>query len=118
MYTAEEMAQADSEPERKAVEAEVSRQKEAYGQGTGATILVPANAINVSPVPGPYIPPELDWAPLTKSGVLICRLVSVNLRQKKNGKGGITSSLKINWQDWHDIETCCSTSMKRGAENF
>lgn len=71
VYTAEEMAQADSEPERKAVEAEVVRQKQE-----------PA-----------ALPPELDWMYQKSSGVMMSRIVTVAQRKTKKGSDYLTIGL-------------------------
>ena len=73
VYTAEEMAQADN-PQQDAVVAEVERQK-AHHAAAGATLV------------DTLLPPELDWSYQKTTGILICRLLSVNGRKKKDGKG-------------------------------
>jgi phage recombination protein Bet len=73
VYTAEEMAQADSEPQREAVVAEVERQK-----------ALPAAE-----------PSDLDWMYQKSSGVLLCRVLDVALKSKRGGKGEFVA-VKIN----------------------
>lgn len=79
VYTTEEMAQADNEQQGAAVHAEVARQKDDH--------LEPSDAP----------PPELDWSYQGTTGVLICRLVSVESRKKKGGKGEYLT-VKVNGQ--------------------
>lgn len=100
VYTAEEMAQADSEPQRQAVEAEVQRQKASHaalasqhhldGKGdAGIEPLEPHEQVG-------YVPPELDWMYQKSSGVLICRLVDVQKKNKKAPAKGEFIAVKLN----------------------
>ena len=66
VYTSEEMSQDDSNP---VLESAVTREIETQKANPAA------------------VPPEIDWAYNAKTGILLCRIVSVLKRNKKQGTG-------------------------------
>jgi hypothetical protein len=67
-----------ADEQKAAVVAEVERQKAAFTPTPGAAAMTLAETL---------MPPELDWSYQKTTGILICRLLSVNSRKKKDGKG-------------------------------
>lgn len=86
VYTSEEMDQANNAAQGEAVHAEVERQKNVGHIATEA----------------PAAPPELEWQYNERTGVLLCRVISVVKRKKKNGEGSyltVQINDKINGKD-------------------
>lgn len=69
IYTTEEMQQADSAQLQEQVYAEVERQK------------APSRLVDA------LIPPEIDWVYNKGTGILLCRILSVSPRARKDNKG-------------------------------
>ncbi len=86
-YVREVAAEFDAEKKAEAaVYAEVERQKAAYTGGGFNNALAPPSEY-LQEVKPSLVPPELDWSYNEKTGLLICRIVSISKRKKKDGKG-------------------------------